>query len=122
MVLRLWPRLIVMGLRIFLRLLLLALPFLALIAVVWFTTLAGHDINYYLAEKPPEWKRALLIVAILVLIYFFILQRQMGRWLFAIPVLVLERTSPQGRPQAQPRTDQRPRVPHRLSAGAVVGV
>jgi glycerophosphoryl diester phosphodiesterase len=93
-VLRLWPKLIFMGLRIFLRLLLLAVPFLAVIAAVWFTTLAGHDINYYLTEKPPEWKRAILIVAILVLIYFFILQRQMGRWLFAIPALVLEPISP----------------------------
>jgi glycerophosphoryl diester phosphodiesterase len=93
-VLRLWPLLILMGLRIFLRLLLLALPFLAIIAVVWFTNLAGHDINYYLTDKPPEWKRALLVVAVLVLIYFFILQRQMGRILFAIPVLVLERSSP----------------------------
>jgi glycerophosphoryl diester phosphodiesterase len=94
MVLRLWPRLMLLGLRIFLRLLLLALPFLAVIAVVWFATLAGHDINYYLTDKPPEWKRALLIVAILALIYFFVLQRQVGRWLFAIPMLVLERISP----------------------------
>ncbi len=95
MVLRLWPPLIIMGLRIFVRLLLLALPFLTVIAALWFTTLAGHDINYYLAEKPPEWKRALLVVAVLVLGYFLVLQRQMGRWLFAIPALVLERSSPQ---------------------------
>jgi glycerophosphoryl diester phosphodiesterase len=93
-VLRLWPRLVVMGLRIFLRLALLALPFLAVIAVIWFTTLAGRDINYYLAEKPPEWKRALLVVAILALGYFFILQRQVARFLFAIPILVLDRSSP----------------------------
>ena len=48
------------GLRVFARVLLLALPFLAILALVWFTTLAGHDVNYYLAERPPEWRRALL--------------------------------------------------------------
>jgi glycerophosphoryl diester phosphodiesterase len=52
------PRLIELSVRLFLRLVALALPFLAVVAVVWFTMLAGHDINYYLAENPPEWRRA----------------------------------------------------------------
>ena len=41
------------GRRMFMRAVLLALPFLVIIAVVWFGTLAGRDVNYYLAEHPP---------------------------------------------------------------------
>jgi len=93
-VLRLVPLSIILGARIFLRLLLLALPFLAILAAVWFTTLAGRDINYYLAEHPPEWRRMLLIAAGLGLVYFFFFQRQLARWLCAIPILLFERTTP----------------------------
>ncbi len=68
-VLRLLPRLILLSARVFLRLLLLALPFLAAAAVIWFTMLGRHDINYYLAEHPPEWQRAKLIAVALVAAY-----------------------------------------------------
>jgi glycerophosphoryl diester phosphodiesterase len=93
-VLRLLPRLILLGTRIFLPLLLLALPFLAGAAVVWFTTLAGHDINYYLAERPPEWRHAKLFVAILGVGYAVLAVWQVSRWLFAVPVLLFEGVSP----------------------------
>ncbi len=53
-----------LGARMFARVVLLALPFLAIIALVWFTTLAGRDVNYYLSEHPPEWRRALLAAGI----------------------------------------------------------
>ena len=44
-VLRRLPALIVLSTRMFLRLLLLALPFLAGAAFIWFVMLGGHDIN-----------------------------------------------------------------------------
>jgi len=93
-VLRLLPGLLSLATRVFLRLLLLALPFLALIAFVWFTTLAGHDINYYLAERPPEWRRALLIVAGLGAGYALLIAWQLARWLYAVPFLVFDGASP----------------------------
>jgi glycerophosphoryl diester phosphodiesterase len=93
-VLRLLPQLIVLSTRVFLRLLLLALPFLAVLGVVWFTMLAGHDINYYLAEHPPEWRRALLIAAVLGTGYAALAVGQLARWLFAVPILLFRDVTP----------------------------
>jgi glycerophosphoryl diester phosphodiesterase len=93
-VLRLLPQLIVLSTRVFLHLLLLALPFLAVLGVVWFTMLAGHDINYYLAEQPPEWRRALLIAAVLGTGYAALAVGQLARWLFAVPILLFRDVTP----------------------------
>ena len=88
------PRLLRLSTRVFLRLVILALPFLAAAGVVWLATLRGHDINYYLAEHPPEWRRALLIVALLAAGYALLAAWQLARWLFAVPILAFEGTSP----------------------------
>lgn len=88
------PQLLALSLRVFLRLALLALPFLAAAAALWFTTLAGHDVNYYLAESPPEWQRARLLVAVLAAGYALLAAWQLARWLFAIPILAFERATP----------------------------
>jgi glycerophosphoryl diester phosphodiesterase len=93
-VLRSLPRLILLSTRVFLRLVLLALPFLALAGIVWFTMLAGQDINYYLAESPPEWRRAKLLVALIVLAYALLAAWQLARWLLAVPVLAFEGVMP----------------------------
>jgi glycerophosphoryl diester phosphodiesterase len=84
-----WSRLgllLRVGLRMFVRILLLALPFLAIVGFVWLATLRGHDINYYLAEKPPEWHRALLAAAIAGAGYAFVAVAQFARWIFTMPV------------------------------------
>ncbi|NJD30750.1 MAG: hypothetical protein FIB04_02555 [Gammaproteobacteria bacterium] len=88
------PRLVQLSTRVFLRMLLLALPFLAVAGVAWLAMPGGHDINYYLAEQPPEWRRTRLLVAFLVAAYLLLAGWQLARWLFAVPVLVLERASP----------------------------
>jgi glycerophosphoryl diester phosphodiesterase len=83
-----------LALRVFLRLAVLALPFLALAGVLWFATLASHDINYYLAESPPEWRRAQLAAAVLAGAYLLVAAWQLARWLFAVPILVFEEATP----------------------------
>jgi glycerophosphoryl diester phosphodiesterase len=93
-VLRRLPQLVRLSARVFLRLVVLALPFLAAAGIVWLATLRGHDINYYLAEHPPEWRRALLIVALLAAAYALLAAWQLARWLFAVPILAFEGTSP----------------------------
>jgi glycerophosphoryl diester phosphodiesterase len=93
-VVRRLPRLIGLSTRIFLRLALLALPFLAAAGALWVTTLAGRDINYYLAENPPEWQRAKLIAAALGVGYALLAAWQLARWVYAVPILVLEGKSP----------------------------
>ena len=93
-VLRRLPALIVLSTRMFLRLLLLALPFLAGAAFIWFVMLGGHDINYYLAEHPPEWRRAILLAVVLGAGFGLLAAWQLARWLYAVPILVFEDVTP----------------------------
>jgi glycerophosphoryl diester phosphodiesterase len=84
------PIFILLSARSFTRLLLLLLPFLAAIAVLWLTVLRGHDVNYYLAENPAEWRLAKVIVALLAIGYALLAVWQLTRWLYAVPILALE--------------------------------
>ena len=93
-VLRSLPRLIRLATRIFLRLILLSLPFLAVAGLVWWTTLAGQDINYYLAEHPPEWQRFKLLGIVVAVAYGLLAAWQLARWLYAVPILVFQRAAP----------------------------
>jgi glycerophosphoryl diester phosphodiesterase len=93
-VIRLLPKLIRLSARVFLRLLALALPFLAAAALVWFTMPGGHDINFYLAEHPPEWQRVRLVALVLLAAYALLAAWQLARWLYAVPALVFTGVSP----------------------------
>jgi len=93
-VLRRLPTMVALGARVFIRLLLLSLPFLAVIGLLWFTTLREQDINYYLAGQPPEWKRALVTAGLLGVGYACVALWQLARWVFAVPQLVFENASP----------------------------
>ena len=88
------PRLVVLSTLVFLRLVLLLLPFVAVVCVIWFGTLAGHDINYYLAENPPEFRRAKLIVGVLGAGYALLAAWQLARWLYALPIMLYEKRAP----------------------------
>jgi glycerophosphoryl diester phosphodiesterase len=84
-----WARiglLVEIGLRMFARMLLIALPFVALAGLLWFTTLRGHDVNYFLAERPPEWKRAVFAAGVLGALYVFLVLRQFAYWIFTMPL------------------------------------
>lgn len=83
------PQLLVLGGRLFVRLALIALPFLLAAALTWHLLLRGQDINYYLAERPPEWRRAMWIAGLLAIGLTVAAGRQLARWIFAIPLIVL---------------------------------
>lgn len=89
------PALLGLSTRIFLRLVLLVLPALALLAALWFTTLGAHDVNYYLAEDPPEFRRAKRIAAVAALATAVAVAVCLARWLYALP-LMLHRACPPG--------------------------
>jgi glycerophosphoryl diester phosphodiesterase len=93
--------------RVCTRLLLLALPFLVAAALTWTVFLRSHDINYYLARRPAEWRHALLIGGGLGAAYAVLALWQLGRWILAIPILVLERASPQQALQESTRRTRR---------------
>ncbi len=93
-VLRRLPQLAFLSARVFIRLVVLALPFLALAGLVWLATLRGHDINYYLAEEPAEWRRAKLLALALAAAYALLAAWQLARWLYAVPIMVVESARP----------------------------
>jgi glycerophosphoryl diester phosphodiesterase len=83
-----------LGARMFVRVVLLALPFMAIVAIVWFATLAGRDVNYYLAEHPPEWRRAMLAAGVCGIGFGFVLVAQFARWLFVMPIAMFHELRP----------------------------
>jgi glycerophosphoryl diester phosphodiesterase len=83
-----------LGVRVFLRVLVLALPFAAILAIVWFTTLAGSDVNYYLAEHPPQWRRAMTAAMIAGAGFGFVLLAQFARWIFVMPIAMFHELAP----------------------------
>lgn len=93
-VLRRLPILVGLSTRLFIGLVLLAVPFLAAVTLVWFMMLAGHDINYYLAVKPPEWRRVELIVLLLMVVYALLAAWRLAGGLYALPILTLGNATP----------------------------
>ncbi len=83
-----------LAIRIVLRLLLVAAPFLAAGGLVYSTFLAELDINYYLAEKPPVFWAAAIIINLLLAILAVVLIRLLLGWAFALPLLLFEGAVP----------------------------
>ena len=73
-----------------LRLLLLSVPFLAAVGGVYLLMLGKHDINYYLALKPPEFWRAVALAGLILLVWAVVLFRQFAAWLFALPMVLFD--------------------------------
>lgn len=66
-------------------------PFLGLAALTYGLLLSGRDINYYLAERPPAF-RAAIVIGILISIAAVLRAAQVYvRSLFVIPILLFER-------------------------------
>lgn len=79
---------------IVLRLLAGALPFLLLIGLVYWAFLRHHDINYYLAERPPAFCAAAALVALIGTALATLLVWTVARWIFALPLVLFEEVSP----------------------------
>jgi glycerophosphoryl diester phosphodiesterase len=65
-------------------------PFLGLAGLTYGLLLTGHDINYYLAEKPPAFLAALAIGVVLGLGLLALVTLLYVRGLFIVPVLLFE--------------------------------
>lgn len=91
---RRFPALVVLAGRVVLRLALFALPVLVIAGLAWAVWLSDHDINYYLAEQPPQWRRALVLGGLLAAAYACVVIVQATRWILAIPIVLLERAAP----------------------------
>lgn len=82
------PAIIALAVRLCLRGILIALPFVLVIGLAARASLGAHDINYYLSEQPPEWQRTLRLAAVLGLAAALAVIWQLLRWFLALPFLV----------------------------------
>ena len=76
------------------RIMLGLVPFALAAGLVYLGLLRDHDINYYLAQHPPQFWIAAVLVAIIVIALVFLLVRTIGRWALAMPMVLFENISP----------------------------
>jgi glycerophosphoryl diester phosphodiesterase len=85
------PPLLAVGMQLVVRTLLILVPFAACLgAIAWFF-LREHDINYYLAMRPVEFERAILVSIPVVLVLAIVLLRQASGWTFVLPLVLFSR-------------------------------
>ena len=77
-----------------LRVMLGVLPFALAAGVVYLVLLRAHDINYYLAEHPPEFWIAAFLIGLIGIGFALLLARTIARWAFAWPLVVFEQVHP----------------------------
>jgi glycerophosphoryl diester phosphodiesterase len=65
-------------------------PFLGLAGLTYGLLLTGHDINYYLAEKPPAFRVAVAIGVVLGVGLLAVVTALYVRGLFVMPILLFE--------------------------------
>ena len=77
------------------RVLLIAAPFLLAAGLTYKLLLTRHDINFYLAQKPPEYLWAIGIAAALVMVLAVLLARRLIGWAFSLPLVIFGGVRPQ---------------------------
>ena len=79
---------------VLLRVLLNLLPFVLLLLLIYRLLLSDYDINFYLAEKPPEWQLAVALGAVVALACGANLLRLFISWVFCLPLLIFSGRAP----------------------------
>jgi len=74
--------------RLVVRVLLLTLPFLAAAGAIALFLLTDYDINYYLAEQPPEFWIAAVMIGLLLIAMALILVSKLLAWSMALPLVL----------------------------------
>jgi len=85
---------LVLATRILIRVLLIATPFLAAGGLLYLLLLGNHDINYYLAERPPVFLLTAGVIASLLTVMAVLVIRRLLAWSFALPLLLFEGLGP----------------------------
>ena len=80
--------------RLIARTLLVLAPFLLLAGAAYFYLLGEFDINYYLNERPTEFRLAIGVGIALVAVLAGILTRLYSSWFIALPLVLFDQTAP----------------------------
>jgi glycerophosphoryl diester phosphodiesterase len=70
------------------------LPFLAALGGVYVALLRPHDINYYLAQRPPAFHVAVAIGVVILAALAALVVRTIVRWALAMPLVLFEGVLP----------------------------
>ena len=80
--------------RFILRMLILALPFVAMAGLIAWWTLTEYDINYYLTFHPPAFKVAVVLIGLVLLALAWVLIRRLSAWALSLHLVLFENTVP----------------------------
>lgn len=83
-----------LALRIVLRIIFYSTPFVLLAGLIFYALLIRHDINYYLTNRPPEFKFAIIGGLLLAVGLAFTVIRYSVRVIFSLPILLFEAKRP----------------------------
>jgi glycerophosphoryl diester phosphodiesterase len=72
------------------RLLIVAAPFLAAVGGVYLLLLGKYDINFYLADKPPEFLWAVGLAGLLLAGLALVVLKKIANWILTIPLVLFE--------------------------------
>jgi glycerophosphoryl diester phosphodiesterase len=78
-----------------LRVLAYLLPYLAAVALVAWLLLTEHDINYYLAQRPPAFVAAVAVAVVLAVPLLWLLGRRLLGWSLVLPLVLFANTRPE---------------------------
>jgi glycerophosphoryl diester phosphodiesterase len=70
------------------------LPFVVALGLVYLLVLREHDINYYLARRPPAFWVAAALVTVIVTALAALALRTLLRWALALPLVLFEHVHP----------------------------
>jgi glycerophosphoryl diester phosphodiesterase len=87
-VLRRLPSILALASQLVARILMIALPFLLAGALVARHFLTGHDINYFLTHRPPEFIYTVILAGALVAVMAVIMLNRLVAWSLALPGLL----------------------------------
>jgi glycerophosphoryl diester phosphodiesterase len=83
-----------LGVRLALRLFLVATPFGVAAAGIAWVMLRDYDINYYLTDQPPAFLVAAGLIGALAVVMAAVLIAQLARWAVALHFLLFQRVAP----------------------------
>ncbi len=88
------PALFGFAARLILRVLALALPFVAVAGVIAWWMLTEYDINYYLTFHPPSFWVAVVLIGFVVVAMAWVLIRRLSGWALGLHLVLFESCAP----------------------------
>jgi glycerophosphoryl diester phosphodiesterase len=81
-------QLFLLALQILLRVIAWLLPYAVALGAVYLALISEFDINFYLAEKPPEWSLAVALAGLVLIAAGAHMLWLTSGWIFALPLLL----------------------------------